>query len=245
MILTIADTYEELSKLAADDLIQILKDRKNPLLCTASGDTPTGLYKQLMEHQQSGEIDAAQWYFAGLDEWVGKNGSDEGSSRYYLDQQLYHPLQIPAEHISFFDGRAADLNEECRKMEAFIQQHHITVAVVGLGMNGHIGFNEPGVSLEHRTHVVDLDETTKKVGQKYFKEQQVLTQGITIGFAALMEAEHIFLMASGTHKAAIIQQVLEGPETAQVPGSLLRRHPNLHVYLDKEAAQLLTTLEKA
>ncbi|MBD0289361.1 MAG: 6-phosphogluconolactonase, partial [Flavisolibacter sp.] len=193
MILTITDTYEELSKLAADDLVHILKDKKNPLLCTASGDTPAGLYKQLAERQQSNEIDATQWYFAGLDEWVGKNGRDEGSCRYYLDQQLYHPLHIPEERISFFDGRAADLKEECRKMEAFIQQHDkIDVAIVGLGMNGHVGFNEPGVSLEHRTHVIHLDETTQKVGQKYFKEQQVLTQGITIGFTTLLEAEHIF-----------------------------------------------------
>ena len=241
MKITIADTYAVMSLHAAWELARVLKEKEHPLVCTASGDSPAGMYSQLVQLHRQNEMDAANWYFAGLDEWVGKNGRDEGSCRYYLDQQLYRPLNVPPDRISFFDGRSNNLQDECTQMEVFLQLHQpLEAAVIGLGINGHIGFNEPGVSALLTTHIATLHKTTIETGQKYFKEPQQLTQGITIGLKTLMEARHIFLLVSGEHKAAIVRKALEGPVTQNIPATLLRHHPNLHVYLDREAAQLLS-----
>jgi glucosamine-6-phosphate deaminase len=243
MKIIVADTYKALSKQAADDVIQLMQTLKQPLLCTASGDTPAGLYKELVKKVNQKELDISDWAFVGLDEWAGMNGNDEGSCRYYLNEQLFYPLNIPADKISVFDGSALDLNKECEATENFIRQHNgIDAAILGLGMNGHIGMNEPGTSPALRSHVAELDPITQKVGQKYFKKEKELTQGITLGLATLMESKHIFLLVSGSHKAEIIKKVLEGEISEQVPCSLLRRHPGLVVFLDKAAAQLISSL---
>jgi galactosamine-6-phosphate isomerase len=241
MQLIIEKNYDLLSRKAANDMARFLEGKHQPLVCTASGDSPAGLYAQLSKLQQDGKLNTANWFFAGLDEWVGKNGDDEGSCRYYLDRQLYQPLNVEEERICFFNGQATDLQNECERMETFIEHHGpMNIAVVGLGMNGHIGFNEPGVSPLLTTHISNLDSSTIQTGQKYFKEKQQLSQGITIGLATLMDAEHIFLIVSGEHKAAIVQKALEGPVTENIPATLLRSHPQLHIYLDEAAAQLLS-----
>jgi glucosamine-6-phosphate isomerase len=240
MKLFITDTYTELSEQAAEDLVQLTATKDTPLVCTASGDTPAGLYKAFFDKVKRKEAAISGWYFLGLDEWVGMNGDDEGSCRFHLNNQLFRPLQIANDQIIFFDGRAKDLEKECESVESFIYQHGgMDVAIVGLGMNGHIGMNEPGTSPNKHSHVTQLDPVTQKVGQKYFSKQQELTAGITLGLGTLMEAKHILLLVSGTHKAAIVRQVLEGDITEKVPASLLRNHPGLRIYLDKEAAQLL------
>ena len=233
-------SYEALSRQMTDDLLKLLKDRENPLLCTASGDSPAGLYKEIVNRVRKKELDTSNWSFVGLDEWVGMNGDDEGSCRYHLDQQLFNPLQVPTSQLCFFDGRAHDTNAECNRVEKFISEHDgIDIAIVGLGMNGHIGMNEPGTSPDLYAHVTDLDPLTIQVGQKYFTQQQPLTKGITLGIADLMQARHVFLVVSGGHKAIITKKALHGPLSKEVPASLLRDHANLHVYLDEQAAALI------
>lgn len=240
MKIFIAEDYTSLSHKAAEDLIQLTLNKATPVVCTASGDTPAGLYKALVDKVKNKGTDIKGWYFLGLDEWVGLNGNNEGSCRFHLNNQLFGPLQIKNDRIIFFDGNAINLHKECETVEGFIDQHGgMDIAIVGLGMNGHIGMNEPGTSANQRSHVTTLDPITQKVGQKYFKEQQQLSAGITLGLGTLLEAKHILLLVSGSHKAAIVQQVIEGPITGNVPGSLLRNHPGLQIYLDKEAAQLL------
>lgn len=238
MKLLVADTYEELSRWAAAEVLQFLQASCHPLFCPASGDTPSGLYKILAEGARIQELDLSAWHYVGLDEWVGMNGSDEGSCRYHLDRQLFGPLQVPGEHICFFDGRASDLNAECNRVEDFINKKGgIEVAVLGLGMNGHIGMNEPGTQAVLRSHVTTLDPLTQQVGQKYFTTPQQLSQGITLGMQTLMEARHLVLMVSGAHKAEIVRRMLEEESSEALPASLLRRHPGLTIYLDREAAQ--------
>jgi glucosamine-6-phosphate isomerase len=237
MEIFIADTYNELSKQAANDVIQLMQSRKHPLICIASGDTPAGLYKEIVDKVNKNDLNISDWSFIGLDEWVGMNGDDEGSCRFNLNEQLFQPLKIAANKISFFDGRANDPDKECEGVEHFILQHGgIDVAILGLGMNGHIGMNEPGTSSALRSHVTDLDPITQKVGQKYFKQQQQLKEGITLGMATLMESRHIILLVSGAHKAEIVKKMIEGQITDELPGSLLRNHPALKIYLDEEAA---------
>ncbi len=240
MKLFITDTYTELSQQAAEDVVQLTATKEAPVVCTASGDTPAGLYKAFFNKVKNKEAAIADWYFLSLDEWVGMNGDDQGSCRFHLNNQLLNPLKVANDKIIFFDGRANDLQQECERIENFIRKNGpIDVSILGLGMNGHIGMNEPGTSVNTRTHVSDLDPVTKKVGQKYFRTAQELTAGITLGLANLLESKYIFLLISGAHKAEIVKQVLEGEISEKVPGSLLRNHPGLRVYLDKEAAQLL------
>jgi glucosamine-6-phosphate isomerase len=240
MKIFIGDSYEAMSTQAVDDILALTQTVAHPVVCTASGDTPAGVYKELISQVHQKNIDVSGWYFVSLDEWVALNGDDEGSCRFHLNNQLFNPLQVAKDKIAFFDGRAKDPETECQSVEYFIRQHGgITVAILGLGMNGHVGMNEPGTSPVLHSHVTDLASQTQTIGQKYFKKQQQLSRGITLGIATLMEARDILLLVSGRHKAEIVQQVLEGEISEQLPASLLRRHPGLRVYLDKDAAGLL------
>jgi galactosamine-6-phosphate isomerase len=240
MKLFINDTYESMSAKAAEAVLSIIQSHQNPVLSPASGESPTGLYTALIHEVNKNKTDISRCYFVGLDEWAGMNGNDEGSCRFHLNNQLFHPLQIAENQIIFFDGRAKDLNEECDRIENFIkEQDGIDLAIVGLGMNGHVGMNEPGTSPFLHSHVTKIDSITQEVGQKYFKEKTALSKGITLGIANLMEARNVFLLVSGKKKAEIVKQVFEGEISEKFPASFLRNHKNFSVYLDADAASLL------
>ncbi len=240
MKIFIDDTYEALSKRVANDVINIMSNASKPLFCAASGDSPKGLYKELADQNNASLIDISNWYFLGLDEWLGLDANNEGSCRYMLNKDLFHPLHVKKEMICCFDGKTNDTPKECNRIENFIQQQNgIDVAILGLGMNGHIGLNEPGTSALLRSHVSDIAETTKTVGQKYFSKPQTLTKGITLGLATLMEAKHLCLIVSGEKKAAILKEALQYEPTENIPATLIRDHPNFYVYADKAAARLL------
>lgn len=240
MQIIIAETYEAMSQQAADDLIEITAALGSPLISPASGDSPAGLYKEIVNRVNQNAIDISSWNFVALDEWVGMNGNDEGSCRFHLNNQLFVPLQVAENKIAFFDGRANDLQLECERIENFINQHQvIDIAIVGVGMNGHVGMNEPGTFPAVRSHVCQIDPITAQVGQKYFKEKRELSEGITLGLGNLLEAKNVFLLVSGSKKAEIVKRMLEEEISEQLPATLLRHHPRLRIYLDKEAASLI------
>jgi glucosamine-6-phosphate isomerase len=235
--LSIETTPEDLAIKLADRLVQCLAGVQAPLICPASGSTPAPLYHELVGRQRGGALDTGAWRFVGLDEWVGLNGNDEGSCRWWLDKDLFLPLAVGEDRICFFDGRAYDLTAECATTEHFIEESgKMAVVILGIGTNGHIAMNEPGTEVGARTRVVTLHASTQSVGQKYFTKQTVLEKGITLGLGTIREARHIFLLATGKHKASIIRQALEGDVSADVPASLLRDHPGLEVWLDEGAA---------
>jgi galactosamine-6-phosphate isomerase len=238
MKLFIADSYEAMSKQAAEDLMSFLYSVEKPLICPASGVSPTGLYKELINLIKTSGIDISNWSFVGLDEWKGMNGNDEGSCRDYLNKELFIPLQIQDHQICFFDGRANDLNAECEQAENFIKKHGgIHVAILGIGVNGHIGMNEPGTSVSMRSHVAAIHESTQQIGQKYFTQPKQIDAGLTIGLATLLESKHLMLLASGTNKAEILNKALHEPMSEEIPATLLRNHPGFLVYADEEAAK--------
>lgn len=240
MKIFVSENYDQMCRLALDHILQLVGSKKNPLICPASGDTPAGLYKKLVSDVKLKKIAVNNWLYVGLDEWMGMNGNDQGSCRFHLNNQLFEPLNVLESQIIFFDGRTGDTNKECVKVEDFILKNGgIDAAIVGIGMNGHVGMNEPGTSKNVRSHVTDIHRETQVSGQKYFTEKQELLQGITLGLANILEARNIFLLASGQHKAEIIKQVLEGEISERFPSSLLREHPALFIYLDKKAAGLL------
>lgn len=235
-----ANTYDELSKQAAVDLLQFVGSNPAPLICTASGDSPAGLYRELVQKTVTEALDTENWNFVGLDEWAGMNGDDEGSCRYHLNKLFFQPLAVKENHICFFDGRAENKTAQCEASESYIRQHNgIDVAIVGLGLNGHIGMNEPGTPANSRSRVADIDPQTQQVGQKYFSATQLLTHGLTLGIATLMEAKHIMLIVNGAHKASIVHRMLNEEPTDHLPATLFRKHPGLHIYLDSTAAQLV------
>ena len=241
MKIFIENDYGLMSAKAADEVLEIMAPLKSPVLCPATGDSPKGLYKEMIGRITRNKTDVSSWSFIGLDEWLGMNGNDEGSCRYHLNKDLLEPLCIDEKNISFFNGRAKDIENEIQMAGSFIQQHGgIDIAIVGLGMNGHVGMNEPGTDPDLHAHLSKIDTITQQVGQKYFKQNREISQGITLGIADIMEARHVILLVSGIKKAAIIQQVLEGEISEKFPASLLRRHKSFSVYLDEEAASGLS-----
>ncbi len=241
MKIHISENKEALYQKMAVDLLAVTSTINAPLVCPASGDTPIGLYHELVKRVHQNEASVASWKFIGLDEWIGMNGDDEGSCRNSLDNEFFNPVNVNKSSICFFDGKAAAPENECTKAEAFVAENGgISVAIVGLGMNGHIAMNEPGTPKNIRSHISNIAEETQQVGQKYFKSPKPITQGITLGIATLLESKHVMLMVTGVKKAGIVKKILASTEeTANIPATYFLQHPNLTVYLDKEAASLL------
>ncbi|HLT80739.1 MAG TPA: glucosamine-6-phosphate deaminase [Cyclobacteriaceae bacterium] len=229
--------YETLSRHAADEILQQVQRKPDSILCLAAGDTPRLTYETLTTRVAQEGVDFSRCTFVGLDEWIAVPPDNEGSCAWFLHTYLFKPLSLAAFQIHLFDALSPDLQAECDKMNETIRKNGgIDLMLVGIGMNGHIGFNEPGTPADSYAHVVDLDATTRSVGQKYFKQQTSLTQGITLGLKHLLEARKVILIASGDRKAGIVQQTLEGPVTPDVPATILRSHANCIVMLDTAAA---------
>ena len=240
MKIIIRDNYEAISKQTADELLEVMNMYETPLLSPASGSSPLGLYKELVDRYQQKKLDHSNWLFVGLDEWVGMSAETEGSCRYRMNHDLFFPMNVSEEQICFFNGNAKNLSEECVRVENFVQQHYgIDVVILGVGMNGHAGLNEPGTPASMRAHVTVVEPITQTVAQKYFPEHKQLSQGITLGIANLLEAKHLFILINGAHKAEITKRVIEGEISEQVPTTLLRNHKDVRFFLDVDAAKLL------
>jgi galactosamine-6-phosphate isomerase/glucosamine-6-phosphate deaminase len=243
MKIEISKTYADMSVATANFIAKQLHKKPKSLLCFPSGDTPTGTLKILVNDSLEGKIDFSQCHFIGLDEWVGMDRHDEGSCQHYMFTQFFNPAKIRPEQITFFDAKAKDLGAECNHIDKMIfQRGGFDLIVVGVGMNGHVGLNEPGTSFETYCHSRALEETTKNVGQKYFSSSTPLTEGITVGLKHMMEAQTMVVIASGEKKSGIIQKIIEGPITEQVPGSILQRHENAVFFLDEAAASRLGSI---
>lgn len=240
MILKIYEDHRQLSDAAADEIIALVKQKPDAVICLASGETPRLTCRLLVEKVKQQHVDVNQCTFIGLDEWVGIPPSNEGSCHYFFQHELFEPLQFRKEQIHLFDAMSANLEEECLKMDsAIFERGVIDLMIVGIGMNGHIGFNEPGVSFNNYSHVINLDETTVTVGQKYFKEAIILKQGITLGLKHLQDAKKVLLLANGIKKAEVIKKTVEGEVTNNFPASIMQTHSNGWVMVDEKAASLL------
>ncbi|WAC15020.1 6-phosphogluconolactonase [Dyadobacter pollutisoli] len=244
MKITVFDDHQALSFQVAQMMVAQIKNKPDSVICLASGETPFLAYHLLPTLLLDEGVDHQQFTLIGLDEWVNIPSQNTGSCSYFLHTTLIGPLKLSLSQFKLFDGMAPDLQTECDSMDEFISKRGgIDLMVVGIGMNGHIGFNEPGVSTELYAHVIDLDDTTQTVGQKYFADKTTLGQGITLGLKHLQEANAAILMASGDRKAHIMKATLEGPIDPLIPSTIIRNHPNGLVMLDQKAASLLTPNE--
>lgn len=229
---------EVLAQHAASLLLEQVRKKPDSLFCLASGDTPRKTYRLFSSLAKKTAVDLSNCFFIGLDEWVGISPDNSGSCHFFLHENLFSLADISASKIHLFDGMSSALEAECKKMNDLIESKGgIDLLVVGVGMNGHIGFNEPGVSEHHLAHVVALDRTTQQVGQKYFTGETKLEKGITVGMAQCMAARTAFVLATGPRKAGIIHQVLSSEISMDIPATLFRKHPNAFIFLDEPAAE--------
>lgn len=237
MELQIFDTYELLSSAAAELIINAVKKKPHTVFCFASGDTPKRTYELLASTAKNDNVDFSRCTFIGLDEWLGIPPENPGSCHYFLQTYLIQPLRLNPGQVHLFDAMAINPREECDKMNALIHEKKgIDFMLVGVGMNGHVGFNEPGTSITLNAHVINLDSTTLSVGQKYFSAEVPASKGITIGLEQVLEAGTLLMMANGKKKAAIIKQALEEEITNHTPASLIRHHANGILMIDEAAA---------
>ncbi|ANH83411.1 hypothetical protein A8C56_22665 [Niabella ginsenosidivorans] len=236
MELRVFKDYGRASAVVADIMSTVLAEKPDAVLCMASGDSPRLACALFCEQVKKEATDCSRLFLVGLDEWVGVPPATPGACSNDFRERLIEPLGLKKEQYHFFNGLASDLREECIKMDTVIaQKGGIDLMVVGVGMNGHIGFNEPGVDAGLKSHVIGLDAVTKEVGQKYFQVGRVLNKGITLGLSYLMEAKKVVLIASGAHKSGVIKKVLTDEVSSAFPATLLRRHGNSVIITDEDA----------
>jgi galactosamine-6-phosphate isomerase len=240
MQLKIYKTHHDLSDAAANEIVELVNCKSNPVLCLASGDTPKLTCRLFVEKAKSQQLDLSNLTFIGLDEWVGVPPENNGSCHYFFRHELLDPLDFPVKNVYLFDAMSGDLQDECRKMDnAILEKGGIDLMIVGIGMNGHVGFNEPGVLFGNYSHVIDLDETTISVGQKYFKTPVNLQKGITLGLNHLQHSKKVLMLANGEKKSGVIKKTIEDEVSPAFPASIMQTHANGLVMVDEAAAGLL------
>lgn len=234
----ICKDFDAMSKWTADKVAEEIRRKPDALISFPGGDTPLGMVHEFARMVNAGEVDISKARFVMLDEWVGLNENDEGSCARFMKDNLFDLLEKPFAEVCLFDGRAADIEAERAKHEAFIKEHGpITVSVLGIGMNGHLGFNESGVDFSLSSHIIPLHPVTRQVMSKYFGGRQLpLTHGITQGIAQIMAADTVLVIANGAKKADIVRRAIEEPVTNEVPASVIQNHPNGYFVLDEAAA---------
>ena len=238
MKLNIFANQEQLHEAAAQTIIELLRQKPDAVLGLATGGTPVGIYEALAAAVRRGEVSFARATTFNLDEYVGLPPGHPESYRFYMEQHLFRHIDIPPEQTHIPDGNAPELERECERYERLLEAAgRIDLMLLGLGHNGHIGFNEPGRVLHGRTHVAVLHPQTRKANARFFRTpEEVPTRAITMGLGSILKARTILLVVKGADKADIVHRALTGPLTTECPASLLQLHPHLVVMLDEEAA---------
>jgi glucosamine-6-phosphate deaminase len=240
MNVIICDSYEKMSEKAAQLAAESIHTNPDALISFPGGETPLGMVHAFADMVNQGEVDITKVSYVSLDEWVGLSCEDEGSCGIFNREELLGRLQKNFADVHLINGAAQDIEEERLALDRYIASHGpLQVSVLGIGMNGHLGFNEAGVDIDNNAHIIELDEITKQVMKKYFGDKFHPTHGITQGLKQIMAADKVILIANGAHKADILHKALRGPVTNDVPASILQTHPNLYVVADQAAAEKL------
>jgi glucosamine-6-phosphate deaminase len=232
---------EQFVQTAANQISSLLHTNPRATLGLATGSTPVGLYNKLIEMNRQGLVSFAQTTTYNLDEYVGLPENHPESYRTFMNEKFFNHVDIQIERTHVPNGNAANPEEECLNYDKMLEEFGpVDLQLLGLGHNGHIGFNEPGESLSGGTHVVELQEKTRNANARFFPTlDDVPTHAITMGVATIMKARQILLLVRGEDKAEIVHRALKGPITTECPASLLQCHPNVVVLLDQGAGRLL------
>jgi glucosamine-6-phosphate deaminase len=229
--------YEDMSAAAADAVVHTLEEDPSSVLLLPTGTTPLGMYQRLVDMHRLGEVSFSGATFFNLDEYLGLMPEHPASYHVYMKEHFYGLIDANPACIFIPDGAAADPEAECERYEAAIRDSGgVDVCVLGIGRNGHIGFNEPGAPFDSRTRVVTLSESTRLVNAADFEANRAPERAITVGMASIFESEEVLLLASGTNKANAVAAALEGDVSESVPASMLGRHQRAVLFLDEDAA---------
>jgi glucosamine-6-phosphate deaminase len=230
----------EASRYCADSLINIIRNKPDALICLAAGHTSLEFFGILAKEYAEGRADFSRVRVVGLDEWAGLSGTDDGSCENFLRSSIYSKINVDEKNIRLYNGKAEDLKSECREIDKFIDKNGgIDYMFLGLGMNGHLALNEPGVDPESMSHVMPLDSVTQDVAVKYFKDKPNISRGITLGIKNILDSKNIQLLITGKKKSGIVKRLFTSEKTNLLPGTLLFGHKNVEFILDKQAASLL------
>lgn len=242
MKINIVKNIEELSFVAARKMIEKVRNQPTTVLGLATGSTPLGTYQKLVQDYHENKTSYKHVTTFNLDEYVGLDGNDRNSYRHYMKENLFDHININDHHTFLPNGLAIDLQGECQRYEKkIVASGGIDLQILGLGVNGHIGFNEPGTPFASRTHVVSLAESTRQANSRYFKTlEDVPTKAITMGIETIMSAREVLLLVSGKKKAKVLREVIEGTVNEDVPATALKNHPNITIIADEASVQSLT-----
>ena len=237
----IGKNYDEMSRIAANVLSAQVTMKPDCVLGLATGSTPIGTYKVLIERCANGDLDFSQVKSINLDEYVGLSGEHDQSYRYFMNNNLFNHINIDKANTNVPNGLAEDVDAECQRYNDVINTlGPIDIQVLGMGHNGHIGFNEPDDHFPLETHKVDLAQSTIDANARFFASaDEVPRQALTMGIKTIMQAKKVLVVVSGKDKAEIVKKAFAGPVTPQVPASILQMHPDVILVADEAAASLL------
>lgn len=225
------NTYEELSARAAAIICGQVAMKPRCVLGLATGSSPLGTYGKMAEKCKAGEVDFSQVKTVNLDEYVGLSGDHEQSYRYFMNNNLFKHINIDIKNTYVPNGCASDVSAECKAYDDLIESFGgIDLQLLGIGYDGHIGFNEPDTYFEKATHKVTLDSSTIEANSRFFASRdEVPTTAVTMGMGGIMSAKKVLLIANGKGKRDIVEKAFFGPITPAIPASILQLHPDLTV----------------
>lgn len=239
MNIVIVKDYEEMSARAAEHVAEFIRGRSPVTIGLPTGNTPTGMYRRLVEEHRAGKLDFSGVTTFNLDEYRGLAPDHPASFARYIKTNFLDHINIPPGRAHWPSG-TGDEAEACREYEAALAAAGgLDLVILGIGVNGHIAFNEPGTSFASRTHVVPLTEETRRIaaeGKNFARPEDVPEAGITMGVATIMSAKRVLLLASGASKARALAAAVAGPVTEDVPASVLQRHDDVTIIADEAAA---------
>jgi len=226
MKVVVVKNYNEISFQAAQLITDQIINKKNSVLGLATGSTPIGMYKELIRRHREEGLDFSKVVTFNLDEYYGLSPEHPQSYHFFMWNILFKHSNLKKENIHLLNGITENIAKECKQYEDLIQKSGgIDLQILGIGDNGHIGFNEPDISLDTRTHLVNLTAKTIRANSRFFNNaQEVPKQAITMGIGTIMQAKKIILLANGKRKARVVERTISGPITTKVPATVLQLH---------------------
>jgi glucosamine-6-phosphate deaminase len=236
---------EEMSRLAAKHIIGQIRKYPNLVLGLATGSTPKGIYQKLIDEHQVNGTSYRQVQTVNLDEYVGLTPSDLNSYHHYMNEQLFNHVDIQKGNTYIPNGKADDFVRECSRYERIVKELGVDIQILGIGVNGHIGFNEPGTSFQSQTHIVELTNSTRIANSRLFDYlEEVPAHAITMGIQSILHSKEILLLASGIHKAEAMKQLVSGIQSENFPASALHNHLHVTVIADEDAWSLCKGMDE-
>lgn len=235
-----AKDYQDMSRLAGEMLLAQITSKPNSVLGLATGSTPVGTYQYLIAAHREGKVSFQDVTTFNLDEYAGIDENDPNSYHYFMKAELLNHVDIPLDNSFLPDGMAADLQAECERYEALIAKYGgIDLQLLGIGVNGHIGFNEPGTPFSSQTQVVELTASTREANVRFFNSiDEVPTHAVTMGIDTILRSREIILLISGEAKAAVLDRLLREDVTEEIPASVLKQHGNVTLIADQAALSI-------